>query len=96
MTKTCCGKRRDIFLKIEPVVPTNPNLAPPGWYLLFLCDEDGIPSIGEWIRPDRKPAEKPVAPRVSVTEPQLHAHDHNPGFPIPGFPRKSDHRTDAD
>ncbi|MBI5040448.1 MAG: DUF1929 domain-containing protein [Gammaproteobacteria bacterium] len=31
-------------------VPDNPNLAPPGWYMLFLVDNDGVPSVAEWIR----------------------------------------------
>jgi hypothetical protein len=31
-------------------VPDNPNLAPPGWYLLFLVDQQGIPSVGAWIQ----------------------------------------------
>ena len=31
-------------------VTDNPNLAPPGWYLLFLCDRSGVPSVGEWVR----------------------------------------------
>jgi hypothetical protein len=35
---------------IEVEVPNNPNLAPPGWYLLFLVDEDGVPSVARWVR----------------------------------------------
>jgi hypothetical protein len=30
-------------------VPNNPNLAPPGWYMLFLVDQDGVPSVSRWI-----------------------------------------------
>jgi hypothetical protein len=30
--------------------PPNPNLAPPGWYLLFVLDFDRVPSEGRWIR----------------------------------------------
>jgi hypothetical protein len=30
--------------------PPNPNLAPPGWYLLFILDSDRVPSEGQWIR----------------------------------------------
>jgi hypothetical protein len=29
--------------------PTNSNLAPPGWYLLFLDDGSGRPSVGRWV-----------------------------------------------
>jgi len=31
-------------------IPANPNLAPPGWYMLFLVDEAGVPSVASWIQ----------------------------------------------
>ncbi|MFI6865971.1 galactose oxidase-like domain-containing protein [Nocardia sp. NPDC050406] len=31
-------------------MPANPALAPPGWYLLFVVDGNGIPSTGQWLR----------------------------------------------
>ena len=31
-------------------VPQNRNLAPPGWYMLFLVDNNGVPSVASWIR----------------------------------------------
>ncbi len=30
--------------------PPNANLAPPGWYLLFILDSNRVPSEGRWIR----------------------------------------------
>jgi hypothetical protein len=30
-------------------VPNNPNIAPPGWYMLFLTDQTGVPSVATWI-----------------------------------------------
>jgi len=30
--------------------PPNADLAPPGWYLLFILDSDRVPSEGRWIR----------------------------------------------
>ena len=30
-------------------VPDNPNLAPPGWYMLFLTDHAGVPSVARWV-----------------------------------------------
>src|SRR5262249_55864494 len=30
-------------------VPANRNIAPPGWYMLFLVDNHGIPSEARWI-----------------------------------------------
>jgi hypothetical protein len=31
-------------------VPPNRNLTPPGWYMLFLVDNNGVPSVASWIR----------------------------------------------
>lgn len=30
--------------------PPQANLAPPGWYLLFILNSSGVPSAGRWIR----------------------------------------------
>jgi hypothetical protein len=35
---------------VQATVPTNPNLVPPGWYMLFLVDQQGVPSIARWIQ----------------------------------------------
>jgi plastocyanin len=68
-------------------VTDNPNLAPPGWYLLFLCDKDGIPSVAEWIHLDRTVTAAPIRLNEKVRHMKMgHGHDHKPGFPIPGFP----------
>jgi hypothetical protein len=72
---------------LHVTVTDNPNLAPPGWYLLFLCDQEGVPSVAEWIHLDRKGKVRP--PRINEKMRRTHmgqAHDHRPGFPIPGFP----------
>ena len=34
---------------VQVVVPGEANLAPPGWYMLFLVDVNGVPSIATWI-----------------------------------------------
>jgi Domain of unknown function (DUF1929) len=31
-------------------MPDNPNLVPPGWYLLFAVDHHGVPSVGQWLK----------------------------------------------
>jgi hypothetical protein len=28
---------------------SNPNLAPPGWYMLFVVGTDGVPSVARWV-----------------------------------------------
>ncbi|MEV6207301.1 galactose oxidase-like domain-containing protein [Kitasatospora sp. NPDC051914] len=30
-------------------VTTNPNLAPPGYYMLFVVNADGVPSVASWV-----------------------------------------------
>ena len=30
--------------------PADGNIAPPGYYMLFLVDSDGVPSIGRFVR----------------------------------------------
>jgi hypothetical protein len=30
-------------------VPSDPNLAPPGWYMLFVVDGEGVPSVASWV-----------------------------------------------
>ncbi|MGR9107740.1 MAG: HYR domain-containing protein, partial [Gammaproteobacteria bacterium] len=37
------------------VVPLDPNIAPPGYYLLFLVNGAGVPSVGEYIRVSEAP-----------------------------------------
>jgi len=31
-------------------IPSEPNLAPPGWYMLFITDFDKIPSVAAWVQ----------------------------------------------
>ncbi|WP_411725389.1 galactose oxidase-like domain-containing protein [Methyloglobulus sp.] len=35
--------------KIKVQVTNEPGIAPPGWYMLFLTDTNGIPSVAKWI-----------------------------------------------
>jgi hypothetical protein len=35
--------------RLTATVPANPDLAPPGWYMLFLVDRDGVPSEATWL-----------------------------------------------
>jgi hypothetical protein len=35
--------------RLDATVPINPNVAPPGWYMLFLTDQRGVPSVGRWV-----------------------------------------------
>lgn len=35
--------------KVSVSVPTNRNLAPPGWYMLTVLDSQGRPSVAKWV-----------------------------------------------
>ena len=34
---------------VRTVAPDEPTLAPPGWYMLFLVDTAGVPSVARWV-----------------------------------------------
>ena len=35
---------------LTATITGNPDLAPPGWYMLFLVDTDGVPSVATWTQ----------------------------------------------
>lgn len=35
---------------LNVTITNNPNLAPPGWYMLFITDNNGIPSVAQWVQ----------------------------------------------
>ena len=43
-TKTSTG--------VSITLPTERNLAPPGWYMLFVVDANGVPSVAKWVHLD--------------------------------------------
>ncbi len=34
---------------IDATAPPSPSVAPPGWYMLFVLDAAGIPSVASWV-----------------------------------------------
>jgi hypothetical protein len=59
--------QRSIDLVMSPATgglnlrtPRDASLAPPGWYMLFLVDRDGVPSVARWVRLD------PAAPDAAA------------------------------
>ncbi|SDM95603.1 Glyoxal oxidase N-terminus [Streptomyces sp. cf386] len=49
-------------------VTSNPNLAPPGWYMLFAVDANGVPSVAKWVH-----LQGPQA--LGATDSSAHVHD---------------------
>ena len=37
------------FCRLKAVVPQERNIAPPGWYMLFIVNSRDIPSIAKWV-----------------------------------------------
>jgi hypothetical protein len=35
--------------EISVTIPEDPSLVPPGWYMVFAVDRDGVPSEADWI-----------------------------------------------
>ena len=48
-------------------LPPNPNIAPPGFYLLFLLNKLGVPSIAPFVQVSSHPTDKP--PKGTITAP---------------------------
>jgi hypothetical protein len=42
--------RRQSATRMTVSVDSRPNLAPPGWYMLFLTDTANVPSTAAWVR----------------------------------------------
>jgi hypothetical protein len=40
---------------ISVTAPANANLAPPGWYMIFILDSTGVPSVGSFLQIQRAP-----------------------------------------
>ncbi|WP_129307110.1 galactose oxidase early set domain-containing protein [Streptomyces sp. L2] len=49
-------------------VTSNPNLAPPGWYMLFGVDANGVPSVAKWVH-----LQGPAALGSAEASPHVHA-----------------------
>jgi len=52
---------------LNVVSPPNPNLAPPGHYLLFILNANGVPSIAKIVQLGGSAAPGPALPDVIVT-----------------------------
>ena len=37
---------------VSVTMPTERNLAPPGWYMMFVVDANGVPSVAKWVHLD--------------------------------------------
>ncbi|MEU5539890.1 galactose oxidase early set domain-containing protein [Streptomyces sp. NPDC020362] len=49
-------------------VTSNPDLAPPGWYMLFAVDANGVPSVARWVH-----LQGPAALSASAASAHVHS-----------------------
>ena len=54
--------RRSGVCNLNAHMPANPNLVPPGYYMVFVVSRRGVPSVASWI--DVQPAVRPAAPAL--------------------------------
>jgi hypothetical protein len=56
---------------VRLTAPPNPNIALPGYYMLFLLDSKGVPSVARWVRlADPLPPSPPPAVVTPTTSPK--------------------------
>ena len=51
---------------LNVVAPSNPNLAPPGYYMLFILNSDGVPSVAEIVRINAASGDT-IPPNTNIT-----------------------------
>jgi hypothetical protein len=68
---------------LEALAPPSANVAPPGWYMLFVLNADGVPSVARWVHVEKgqggtKPPETlpkfGASTRVSVVTKRAQLH----------------------
>ncbi len=58
-------------------VTSNPNLAAPGWYMLFAVDANGVPSVAKWVHLNgaATPSISSIAVAASADSTSPHIHE---------------------
>ncbi|MCC5476560.1 galactose oxidase early set domain-containing protein [Streptomyces barringtoniae] len=60
-------------------VTNNPNVAPPGWYMLFAVDANGVPSVAKWVHLTGPAALTAASPHVHAFADSLSGTVSGPG-----------------
>jgi len=56
--------------------PAGPNLAPPGWYMLFVVDSSGVPSVARMVQVRASSLTGGSKARLFALQQQAHVDDH--------------------
>ena len=62
---------------LTATAPLNANIAPPGYYMLFVIGTDGVPSVANMVRVESDTS-PPAPPSLTDTDPDSPANDNNP------------------
>ena len=62
---------------LTATAPLNANIAPPGYYMLFVIGTDGVPSVASMVRVENDTS-PPATPSLTDTDPDSPANDNNP------------------
>ena len=54
---------------LDVVTPPSPAVAPPGYYMLWLLDGDGVPSLARWVRVGPDAPDQPSLPTAPEPSP---------------------------
>ncbi|MGW7821335.1 galactose oxidase-like domain-containing protein [Streptomyces puniciscabiei] len=60
-------------------VTNNPNIAPPGWYMLFAVDANGVPSVAKWVHLTGPSALTAASPHIHAFADSLSGKVSGPG-----------------
>ena len=66
--------------QVSATAPANVNVAPPGYYMLFIVDSAGVPSVAKMVQldPTISPPPPPSPPKLTGTSPRSPANDNHP------------------
>jgi Galactose oxidase-like, Early set domain len=65
-------------------ITDNPNVAPPGWYMLFATDQAGVPSVASWVKIGTAPNDAPPIVDSPIPDVPLAPITPLPGDPVTG------------
>jgi hypothetical protein len=67
ITRTVDGKG------VNVKAPPSPGVAPPGYYMLFLLNRDGVPSVARWVKLDPSAPDRPTLTESGSAGPEISA-----------------------
>jgi hypothetical protein len=65
---------------VRATIPASVDVAPPGYYMLFIINADGVPSVAKMVQldPTISPPPPPPPPKLTGTSPRSPANDNHP------------------